>query len=250
MTMTLAYDTGLSRVRVSVTGLAGVTTVERSADLVRWTTVRGGVSLTPTGGTISIDDYEFTPDVANTYRASGQTATITPAIDSVWIKSLARPFLNRPVRVVGWDDTTRPARAGVFDIIGRSMPVAVTEVRGSRRWSIDILTLTRDEATDIDMLAASGDTVLVQVPSTWPSRGGYVAIGDTTEAHPQRGSIERLWTLPLTEVAAPGPDVVGASSTWQTVINGYSRWQDVITAKPRWADLLELVGNPTDVIVS
>lgn len=243
-----------------VTGY-GTAVLETSTDGVRWRTIRGGLGVDGTAGAaVAVDDYEFGADLPNFYRVrvfdaeSGatlrsETDQITPVLGGVWLKSIARPFLNRQVKVVGWDDTTRPARAGVFEIKGRSLPVAVTEARGSRRWAVQILTLTGGEASDVQMLLASGDTLLVHVPATWPSQGGYVTAGDTTEAHPERGSIERLWTLPLTEVAAPGPDVVGASVTWQTVLNTYSTWADVIAAHPTWADLLELVGDPTDVIV-
>jgi hypothetical protein len=356
MALSLAYDPQLSRVRLSATGLGGMAPVrvERSTDLVRWSTVRGGAELTPVGGVVSVDDYEFTADVPNHYRVvgpsawdeysrtasagwgtapSGQvwqhfgsstaftangttgqhvhsatnqgrisvvdvgstdarvrvtssvpavaqpagtslsvyaiarftddanfyqarlayipdlnitcsirrraaavdttlasivlpgithvpgtryvveldvsgsqlrargwregdtppdwqvhatdttltagtkagirtiidagstntmpftytlddflvslpetsifTGSITPLLGGmVWLKSVARPFLNRQVTVVDYSDVERPARNGVFDVVGRSLPVSVSDVRGSRRWTLEVLTGT------------------------------------------------------------------------------------------------------------
>src|SRR5690606_16416623 len=66
MAVTLTYDATLARVRLSATAVTGPTVaVERSTDQIRWTTVRGGAALAVTGGTVSLDDYEFVPGVPN-----------------------------------------------------------------------------------------------------------------------------------------------------------------------------------------
>lgn len=51
-------------------------------------------------------------------------------------------------------------------------------------------------------------------------------------------------------MAAPGPDVVGETSSWQTVMNTYATWADLLAAHPTWASVMELVADPEDVIVS
>lgn len=225
-------------------------TVERSTNGTQWTTVRGGGPLpVPTGGVAKLDDYEFAPDVANTYRARGQTTQITPTLTGVWIKSIARPWLNRQVTVVDYSEVERPARAGVFDIVGRSMPIAVSDVRGSRRYELEILTETADTFRDFDLAMASGDPILVHVPATSLVPAGYFTVGDVASRRVGRTSIKRVFTLPLIEIAAPGPDVVGAAVTWQTVVNAYATWQDVLNAHPTWSSVLELIGSPSEVIV-
>lgn len=186
-----------------------------------------------------------------------QTATIIPALagecgtSGMWLKSIARPFLNRKVNVIFRPDTqvTRPARAGVFNVVGRTFPVAVNTVRGSRRWTMFIRTNTVADADELDLILASGDTLLVQGPAGCVLETGYVTVGDVTNIrHPLR-PLKRLWELPMVEVAQPGPDVVGALGTWQTVLNTYATWADVIAANATWADLLTLVGDPSEVIV-
>jgi hypothetical protein len=250
----LSYDPVLSRVRLHITGIPGPTTTvrfERSTDQVRWVTVRGGDAVPVIAGEASLDDYEFAADVANYYRVGVTlfTGSITPVLDGVWIKSIARPFLNRKVTVVDFSDIQRASRAGVFNVIGRSDPVAVNDLRGSRQWTLDVLTHTLAEASDFDLVLASGDPLFVHVPADCPVPGGYVTVGDTTESRTARRSVRRIFSLPCTQVAAPGPDVVGATVNWQTVLTAYPTWADVLAAHPTWSSLLELIGSPADVVV-
>ncbi len=129
------------------------------------------------------------------------------------------------------------------------MPIAVSNVRGSRRWTMYLRTLTAADATNTDLLLASGDVLLVQAPPSCTVETGYVAVGDVERSlHPLR-PLRKTFTLPMTEVATPGPDVVGSTSTWQTVLNTYATWADLLATVATWADLLELVGDPSEVIV-
>ena len=254
MALTLTYDGILARVRLAATGLASdPVTVQRSTNQVRWVTVRGGASLSPSGGVIRLDDYEFASDVANHYRllAPGVVGAgqITPALDGVWLKSLARPFLNRKVTVKDYSGVERPARVGVFEVVGRSMPVAISDVRGSRRWTMEVLTHTPAEARDLDLVMASGDPIFVHVPADCDVPGGYVSIDTVTVSRRARRTPRRVFELPCVEVAAPGPDIVGATVTVQTVLATYATCADVLAAHPTCQDLLELIGDPTDVIV-
>jgi hypothetical protein len=81
MAVTVTYDSVLSRVRISATGIpaaADVAKFERSIDQVRWTTVRGGTAVPVVSGAAALDDFEFAADVANYYRVSGiDTSPIT-----------------------------------------------------------------------------------------------------------------------------------------------------------------------------
>lgn len=194
-----------------------------------------------------IDDLVFTgaPQVVT----AAPTATITPTLGGVWIKSVAQPFLNRQIIVHDYSDVTRPSRSGLFDVEGRSMPVAVNQVRGSRRWTLEVLTQTALEAKDFDLVLASGDQLFIHVPADCDVPGGYVTVGDTSARRTARRSVRRIFDLPCVEGAAPGPDVLGATINWQTVLNGYSTWADVLAANATWAQLLDRVGSPQDVIV-
>ncbi len=186
-----------------------------------------------------------------------QTASILPSLgagcgdSAIWLKSIARPFLNQAVTIINRPSITisRAARVGVFDIVGRSFPIAVSDVRSSRRWTMFVRTETAVTRDNLDLLLASGDVIFIHTPADCAVPSGYVAIGDAEqETHPLR-PLRVTHTLPCTEVAPPGPDVIGAQGTWQSVINAYATWSAVIAARATWADLLALVGSPSEVIV-
>lgn len=217
----------------------------------------GASSFVVTGGASAIS-RGLVVAFAHADYLNQQAASITPTLgtdcgdSAIWLKSIARPFLNQRVTVINRNEVrmSRGARVGVFPVVGRTMPVAVSDIRTSREWTMYVQTYTQTEADNLDLILASGDTLLVQVPGECTSvPAGYVAVGDVdTVNHPLR-PLRKTWTLPMTEVATPGPDVVGAQSTWQSVVNTYATWADVLLDKATWADLLELVGSPSDVIV-
>lgn len=203
--------------------------------------VTGGAAAISRGAVVALQPAAY---------LSQEGQSITPNMTEVWLKSLARPFLNRAVTVTDWSDITRPSRSGVFEVVGRAAPLVVSEVRGSRRWSMDVRAADLGEASQIDVMLTSGDLQFIHVPTDCAVPGGYVAVGDTTERRPTPRSTRRIFALPLTEVAAPAADVVGATITCQGVLNAYATCADVLAAHATCADLLELIGDPTDVIVS
>lgn len=205
--------------------------------------VTGGAAAISRSATVLVDP--------ETVAVSG---SIEPILDGVWLKSVARPFLNRQLDCVNdVSDVVRPARVGVFDVVGRTLPVGVTDVRGSRRLTIKTITETTVQRQDFELVLASGDVVFVHAPPDDPVPTLYAVIDDVRINRPLRNrrcdQDWRVFELPLVEVAAPGPDVVGSTSTWQTVLDTYASWSAVIVAKATWADLLELVGSPSEVIV-
>lgn len=73
MSLGLTYNNDLSRVQITITGIPGgieTVTVERSVNELLWETVRGAAALPVSGGTASVDDFEFAADVDNYYRVS------------------------------------------------------------------------------------------------------------------------------------------------------------------------------------
>lgn len=209
---------------------------------------QGNVWTVQSGATIEED-----PDPVEDPTIKEQcTVSITPILETVWLKSIFRPFLNRPVQVLAdFDAVERDFRGGVFDILGQQRPIAVTDFRGSRRWTLRFATETPTEAFDVDVMLASGDPLFLQIPgdSTLPIPSMHIVVDQSTAMLKRFFSDKRAWTLPFVEVQPPGPDVIGSTSTWQTVINAYATWQDVIDDNATWTDVLELVGDGSSVIV-
>jgi len=258
----LTYDSVLSRVRVSLTavrtaiGADDTAVVQRSADQVRWTTVRGGSAVSVTATALPLDDYEFAPDVLNYYRVvpsshSEQDDSITPSLAGEWwLKHIRFPFLNMIITPSDVSDVTRPSLSGVYNVMGRSLPVVVSLPRASAQWSLTVAIDSLDDLDALNALLATGDVLLLQVPAGSVIRGGYFAAGDTTETRNTVPSQQRWVTIPLTEAAVPDPSVTGTTAIWQTVTDTYATWSDMLGALSTWQDALSLIGAPADIITS
>ncbi|WBQ02939.1 hypothetical protein [Kribbella sp. CA-293567] len=269
MSLTATYDAALSRVRLSGTLLGATATYarfERSADAgITWVTVRGGSTVTVASQNARVDDYEWTPGVLTTYRVTSYdvtdvqqaqfTTTITQDLPGVWLKVPAAPYLNRAVTVSTRTEIGRRSRGGVFDVVGRTFPVLVGDVRSGREFGLRIRTESPSDERDLDYLFASGEVLYLQAPAAMDQFPiGYYAAGDVkwtlpTERERRTFPQRRYWDVPLTEVAAPGPAVVGSTYTCASVLADYATVTALLAANATIADLLERVASPSDVIV-
>lgn len=270
LAVTPSYDDTLGRVQLAVTGFPAGTTELRvtrfnNASLTGGVTVRG-TPLTGINATVdtarTIDDYEFSPGELNTYRvvaydSSGAVrgsvdSAITPTLATVWLKSIARPFLNRTVTVVDFSDVAMPARGGVLEVLDRRNPVAVTSVRGSRRYELTLSTATLDEAEALELALSFGDALLVHVPAACVIPASmYAFVGDVTVM--RRGkhdTARRYFTLPLTQVDAPATVIVGYTVTWAGVQSTYATWAAVTAAHSTWLSLTTYVSAPLAEVVA
>lgn len=202
-------------------------------------------SFVITGGTTAISRGIVVEMLAKT---TSQTGTVTPSLTDVWLKFLARPFLNMIIDPYGEINVTRKARNAIYPVVGRSVPIGVTDIRAGREFSLSVRTLTDAEHEALDFAIAGGDPVFVHAPADNPIPSMYAVIGDTQDDQPVIGT--HLWTLPLTEVAAPAASVVGSTITWQGVINAYATWAAVVSGETNWNDLMTNIGAPGDVIIS
>jgi hypothetical protein len=179
-----------------------------------------------------------------------ETVTVTPAQTSVWLKNPLKPYLNRAVSVQGVDDVVRAARTGVFDILSRSLPVAVTDLQGGRVTAIHVRS-DSSVSDDLEGCLATGDVILIHPPAVQrvvPRM--YAVLGQTGRNRPADTGTARILTLPVTEVAQPSMTLAASLSNWNTVINTYATWAALAAAKATWNDVLLLVGSPTDVVTS
>lgn len=208
--------------------------------------VTGGASAISRGGSVALSHRDKTLSV--------ETASITPTITQVWLKDVTRPFLNRTLNCISSQSPiVRRARNGIFPIVGRTFPVAVSDIRLARELTIDVITQTTQQWNELDLITLTGDIFFIQTPPGNSLPTMYVVIGDVSLRRPLRNTHcnvdYRVFTLPLTEVAPPSTDLVGSLGTWQTVVNTYATWNAVLAANATWADLLTLVGSPGEVVV-
>ncbi|HKS46356.1 MAG TPA: hypothetical protein VJT49_14845 [Amycolatopsis sp.] len=198
-------------------------------------TVTGGAAAISRGALVALRAADY---------VTRDTASITPALTQVWIKNLARPYMNTSLsNPVGLISIERKARAGIFDVVGRQLPVAVTDLRAGKTYTIGAQVTDATERTRLDLILSAGNTVLLQFPPSVRLSPMYAVIGDST--YDDESS---TYTLPLTEVAAPASTVVGATVLWQDIVSTYATWADLIAAKSTWADVLDIIGSPTNII--
>jgi hypothetical protein len=231
--LVLTAEAADGRIRIDVDFNAGTATtdaleVQRSLDAgatwepVRLTTDTAGFIDDPSA---TIYDFEAPNGTAVMYRAralhnySGVYAASDWATDTEtwtstdwWLKCPELPALNTVVMIHSLPSYQRPARQGVFQALGRTDQIVVTDTRGGTRGNVALWVETHDEGAAIDELLDSGATLLLQgAPGdNWTDR--YVRLGDQDRAR----IVDKAWieptidTLAWFEVASP----TGPANAW------------------------------------
>lgn len=158
---------------------------------VRTTTVGGVLSPAPTATTVY--DYEA-PSKSVTYRAralhnySGvwaasawATSTVTIDPDSWWIKHPHRPALNLPVIVRALDVVAKAGRNGIFQPLGSSAAVVISDTRGPASGTVTLRLDSLEDQAALDALLDTTDTLLLQSPAG-EGGPGYVRLGNHERA--------------------------------------------------------------------
>lgn len=265
MTLSISYDSTFARRVLEVTGLNALTDHVRTeravSPYVQWTEVRGWSSQPVASTSVTYYDYEFSPGVAYKYRvreynAAGTQLAATDysvsavTLTEVWLKVPAAPYLNRPVVIVDRGQITNRSRSALMDVVGRTDPLLIGDVRSSLAYTLQLLTETPADEQDMEYTLSTGGVVFLHLPATEQTvPGGYFAVGDVTRDSTLRRSARRVWSLPLTKVVPPGPDVAGPAYTIASMIAEYATISDVMADNATISDLLQRTGSPADVIV-
>lgn len=191
---------------------------------------------------------DFVADIDEPQWISGYSDTITPTLGGFWLCSIMRSFLNLAPMVVDYQEPQRTTRGGQNEIVGRALPIGQAELMGSRAWTLTLRVTTLAEARNLEMLIASGDVLWLLTPAGCPIPSGYYRVASMAPRRVRPRGAARLFDLPLLEVAAPGPDVTTAQSTWDTVIGAYGSWEDLVAAHTSWDSVLALLGDPAEVV--
>lgn len=208
-------------------------------------TVTGGASAISRAVLIAFEHAEY---------ITSQSSSLTPTVTAVWIKSTMRSFLNRSWTLAGPGfDAGMPARGSTPWPIGRSYPIGISDTRGSRQFSLAVITTTLEDARRLDYVLAAGDILFLQAPddiyAMFTGHGYVMVAGEARAVYPNPNDATRITVIPLREVVAPGPDIATVASTWDSLIGD---WDDptLVTTYPTWDDLKNLVGDPDEVIVA
>lgn len=212
-----------------------------------WHTITAGTSAW-SGGAAAVSKARLMYMVPRPYT-NRETSVITPVLDSVWIKNVRRPSLNRKITVTGVSDITRPARVSIVDVIGRTYPVAINDVRGSQRLTLSVSVPSLAAAADFDNAMLTGHTVFIQGPElacAVPTL--YATVGDTTQRKTSARGVRRYFDLPLTEVAAPESTVYSDTFVYADVLATYATIADVVAANASYSALVDKVSTAVVIV--
>lgn len=207
-----------------------------------------GSSVTVTGGVAAISRT-----LMFVYKAADfltqETVNITPTLTGFWLKNPGRPGLNVQIEITACGEISREARTGLFAVLGRNNPVAVTDVQSSRSFTIEIDVNGYAAMLDMDNRLATGEPLFLQgpvvgdfVPTT------YVVTGTVSYRQDAKGSDSLTFIIPMTEVAKPGATVYGDTYIWNDVVTQYATWSAVIAGVTTWSNLIDKVSNSVVIV--
>lgn len=255
---TAAYDRRRGRIRVDAIGLQPsvirAVVSARVANTGRFVEIRGGrVNVSGNRFARKIDHYEYVAGASMEYQIVAlASAENSPDVivqtkiivaqdtdDQVWLKFIVAPDRNRRVILHDWSPITREGRATLHQVRDRPDPIAVTDVHTSRAMTVQLITETVADRDALDVALARGAPVFFQTPTDITCPSMYAVVGGYSIDRLAKRSLRSLFTVPLTEVAAPPLSVVGVGLTWDDVISTYATWQELLTDTERtiWGDL-------------
>lgn len=216
-------------------------------------TVRNAEPATLVAGGWVGADYEAPTDDTFYYYASSTDAPgfilatqsmILPSNGVTWLKHPGRPSLNTTVRVGVAPNVTRPVSQGVFEVLGRQMPVAVSMRRSMFRGDLQLVTFDETERNALLLLLDDGTPLLLQAPSGYGIGNVYISVGDVSEERATGVGSEwaRRWTLPFVVVDRPAGAALAVGNTWSDVLSAYASWDAMRIAEGTWTGVVEGVG--------
>jgi hypothetical protein len=215
--------------------------------------VRGADPATLVAGVWIGDDFEAPLDSTFYYQATSTevpgtvitSPTYTMASDgATWLRHPGRPLLNARVKPTRGPDLVRPIELGVFDVLGRSRPIATSMLRRSERGELSLRTDTEAERLALLQLLQDGSPLLLSTPSGYGLGNLYLSVGEVQETRLTTYGKEpaRLWSLPFTVVDRPAGGALAAGNSWSDVLGSYSSWSQLQASEGTWASVVEGVG--------
>lgn len=240
----LSFDAKRGRVRIDAFTFApGVThaVVSRRDASGKYQLIRGGNVPTIAGRfSRTVDDYEYAAGEDAEYLIEGRTDTELTvqratlkrlgAGDKTWLKFVAAPRYNRRINLVGWSKIRRRARAGHFDVKGRSAPVVTSDVHASRLVTVQFITRDQGDTDALDLALGSGIPIYLQVPKGVQLPTLYASVGDYEFGEPSKlDSGHALFSVPLTEISAPSAAVLGSLNSYLSVATDNRTYDELLS---------------------
>lgn len=251
MTTTLSATARTTDVRLLVTtNAAGAVDIEVLRTMAgRTVQVRAWPKIDGDWAHGDIDILFNTPItyVARVYDAAGTLLETSNTVKNVFVanahavvRDALVPAQRVTLRLVGKEagDSTTDVRRELLRPLGRTNPMAITDVRQGSTGTATFLTLTKAEQGQVERLLGSGNILLFTGPVdfslTWPF---YFSAGAVSQARVSAALDDaRLWTMDWTEVDGPPVTEPLPAVTWQQLLDQGKKWRD-IRLKP-WIDVM------------
>ena len=165
-------------------------------------------------GTWTSSDFEAPADTAFHYTVKDSSGTtldsavlVLPSLSVAWLKHPTRPDWNIQLNLTEMPDLTRVAVSGIFPILGRDTPIAITMPRQAATSATPLRWLTETAADLVAVLRifADGSVLLLSIPGGNGFGTRWVAPGDLLEPRlgPYGAESARVWECPFSIVSRP-----------------------------------------------
>lgn len=126
--------------------------------------------------------------------------------EPVYLSDPLIPSFGSWFGLLGIDPLSYPSRSELYDVLGRSAPVAVSQRRSTARTTIRLLSDTLDLREDMLEMLAAGRILMLRNPDTrYPEKHWYVAVEDVSEERilTDHRDPRRRWVLNVAVVDRP-----------------------------------------------
>lgn len=207
-----------------------------------WT---GGVAAVSKARLMYMKPRDFTDQATNSLTPVLPNRNVKP----YWLMNPQRPGQNVRVELTNVSEYTQAGKTGIFEILGRSVPVVVTDTMQSEEFTFDIDAATKTESKETAARLALGETMyLLSGDPANDVDTVYVSVLSFTR---KLDAFRSSWTISVQGrvTGSPAPAVYGATYVWTDVVSDYASWTTLL-ADPQntsWSNVTDKISD--DVIV-
>lgn len=224
----------------------------RTAAEANVNTFSAGVSVW-TGGSAAVSKVRLLRVPVRDFTDQG-TTSYTPVfpnknVKPYWLMNPARPGQNIRVEITGFSEINNAGRTGIFEIVGRSAPVIISDIMESNSFEFTIDAATKAEAKEIAGRLALGDPMFLLVPDPNSDIDTFYFTATSMKRSVDTPGGSWSVTVSAREVSQPAPAVYGSTYIWNDVATDYVSWTAVL-ADPQnatWSNLVDRISD--DVII-
>jgi hypothetical protein len=219
--------------------------------------ITDAASVPPPGtnaGAFARNDGAATTHIMTYENLNSPSSTVASfTSNTVTVASGGQAWLTHPghpkyagIATVTRDGLTeaRPARRGVFDPIGTSLPVVVNDVRGGSTGTVTVQTNSAADIARLRSMLADGAPLLLRQPASWGGDAWWISVGDVgIDRFTQIATDQwRKWALPYLRIdRPPGLSEGPVGVTWADVKSTYATWGGLTATGKTWLQLAQSV---------